>query len=386
MSISIGVQEIKINMSVESRSKSPNKVSEFILQNVPMWDDLNAPTLSEGKQKYKDAVVMVLQGQEAKDETIGFGGGFLVQPVAGREDLVLKRLHSQPNKTNATEWFEERQAEHAVFEEYFGDFVSPAEFAVVPNKKYHDPDRYFYLPDEYVVIQERVYGEEYIGDRVGSDEYLNSVGQRVTPRMRQRVDQFVDRYQQMVEAKGWVPENQLMFDFKNETMWVVDTNDPFRLGLFTEGNFYMEEGQDTKVTPQTVVDTVTDNFYEYHDLKGKPWSEVQEEFTTDSDRYHSAYAWLEYTGRGRNSDFNALIHGLQNFPPEGENMFIRKLREFGIASPKEQTEEVLFDVAQDHLALPVEPQVGRSATDSIAHQEAPNQEFMVHRKQKGKVK
>lgn len=369
-------------MSAESRSKSPNKVSEFILQNVPKWESLNAPTLEAGKQKYKEAVITVLQGQEAKDETIGFGG-YLVQPVAGREDLVLKRLHSQPRKAHAAEWFEERQAEHSVFEEYFGDFVPPAEFAIVPNKKYHDPDDYFYLQDEYVVLQERVSGEEYIGDRVGSDEYLRSVGERVTPRMRQRVDQFVERYQTLADEKGWVPENQMMFDFENETVWVVDTNNPYCLKLFMEGNFYIEEGQDTKITPQEVVDVVTDTFYEYHDLKGKPWTEVQDEFTTESGRYHSVNSWLKFNGRGRYSDFQGLIQGLENFPPEGENKFIRKLREFGIASPKEQTEEVLFNATQDNQHFPQEPEIGSSTQASIGEQEASTPTF---RKQKGKVK
>src|SRR3712207_4970132 len=107
----------------------PNKVADFVIENVGKFDELNAPNLDEGNTRFNEVAVNILRKKKVAKRIGEPGGTFEVHPLRGAKEVVVKRLRTGYGQTNNADLIQGRfknlREQHALFEKYFGPDTIP---------------------------------------------------------------------------------------------------------------------------------------------------------------------------------------------------------------------------------------------------------------------
>ncbi len=323
----------------------PNKVTDFVLDNIPQYELLNAPNTEIGKQRFNEVSADVLSYRHV-GKSIGHGGFLEVHPLRGAKDVLVKRLRAanmyllgRGSEEVASLW-NNLQDEHAMFEQYFGpEHVPHTEFVIVQGTNFGDYRRSAFLSDvEYVMLQETVKGVPY-SENPQDLRQLKRAAQGITPKMQGKVDAFVEKYRRMVKEERKAPDgSQVTFDFGGEHVWLTDTNFPEDFDRATSNNQFIQSfvtEPDFQIeNPQALVNFLTSTVNEFSTLHGQSWEDIRSHISYNSALHVQARERLRRIGfdEAKVLDFDNLMNALDFFPPEGDNRFIRHLNVLGITS------------------------------------------------------
>ncbi len=320
-----------------------NPVVDFALKHVESVDDLHAETVEDGAKKLESITSSALRNISL-GEPVGVGGIFDVHTIPGEPDLVVKRLKAQQEYVTvaeADEGFEKLRAQHQKFVEAFGaDHVPATQFAKIEDTDFGDAHRIalnggenaFFAGREYVMVQEKLRGLQYQGVTEDTEATLRDAVQGSSETMRDQVRSFIERYRQ---SPVHPDTNQVVFDFTDEKVSIVDTNAPSSTTYYTHLNSYLQKldiDPASIVSQQQLADVVIANVPEFAHLQGRPWVEIRDILRPRSSLPAKAEAAInkKYKHEGPGSegygdDMNFLLSGLEDFPPEGDNRYVRTL-------------------------------------------------------------
>lgn len=317
---------------VEERPRLPNKVAEFVIRHVDDYASLDAPDLASSEEVFTDVAENILKKQQVNVPKIGSGSVFSVYSLVGEKNIVLKRM-----RVGTPEDFAEIQEQHEQAVSYFGsEYIPHTSFVTVHGTNFGDHNMSFQQSLEFVALQESVDGVLFRGRF--TDEFLLELGE-VTPEMRESVDGYIERYRAMQQEDLAVPDPQLMFDKEQNRVWHFDTNLPVVFQEYVTDNSFLRHvlgDEYTVSTPQELLEVITTHHPGFHDLHGRAWSEIREEFSYESERMSNNILPDEsYIYAGEKESMQDLFKAFEYFPPDGgDNTFVRELRRHGIASPR----------------------------------------------------
>ena len=275
-------------------------------------------------------------------KSIGIGGQFEVFEIEVMPSMVIKRLrdlpqlHLQENRTRR-QYFAMLKEQHRLIESYFGpEFVPTTYFFEVPfhikisDVRRGQSDNVAPSPSlpEFIMVQRRLEGEE---------EHFWDPSERiaVTTQLKAKLLGFVQRYRTM-QKDGLTIEDQIMIDFSKNKVWISDTNFPrkfsperFKDKLFEPFMKAFNIDVNSLKTPTDVWNVLVETVPEFQAFKGIAFDKIahllqptygdKALFKRIRQRYELSGNADLYTGVVQ------LIFVLDDFPPRGDNRFIRNL-------------------------------------------------------------
>jgi hypothetical protein len=113
-------------------SHPPYELTNFVIDNVSSYEDLNAPTLEEADGKFKTAVAEALLANPAEDVLLGEGAHNTVHGLKDDDRVVIKRLRTGGYAEDSAElgrYWQKIQDDHKTALAHFGrGFVPDTEF------------------------------------------------------------------------------------------------------------------------------------------------------------------------------------------------------------------------------------------------------------------
>lgn len=334
---------------MDNRGEMPNQdfqkntLADMVVSEVPSYEVfLNAPTLEKADRKFTQALISVLRNKRVGGK-LGDGGQVLVYELIGSEDVVIKRLRAGGNmklqgERSIDEYWADLQKEHALAEKYFGRrFVPYTEFVEVDGTNFGDPNPDMLSDKEYVMVQERIFGQKLHMQKPSIHQ------EAVSPGLKQEIIEFIKRYELMMRSEGLILEDQLMINYDTEEVKISDTNHfrSFR-NLISSGKDFLDEfnidSQSIRTT-QDVIDAFVTHLPAYASLREASPTEITRAcYATSlpwSETYQDLKSRYSISGQKKVVDgFRALATAIFYFPPEGAHNFsIRMLMKgFGISN------------------------------------------------------
>lgn len=326
--------------SFEVPEKRP--ITNFVLENVVSYEELNAKDIQEGEQKFLAALTHVLERQSVEEKRIGIGSQSLVQKLEASEGVVLKRLmfgkqlRGQDNLT-PDQYFTEKKKEYEVVKKYFGrKFVPDTEFAEVTTN-FNSPHPGMIPGHEYVMIQDKLPGED-INFQAGTEPNISS--ENITPALKSNLADFITRYETMRRESETVIEDQLRIDFQSGEIHIADTDFLPSFRKFVEGNAFLEYvGTSTEkiIDTNSLIKLLGAEVPALAELSGISGEHLSESLPIlETGEFADAASWLlkKLSTEGKTTeekqrivnDFGKLIAAIDYFPPEGDNIFIQRVK------------------------------------------------------------
>lgn len=163
---------------------------------------------------YDSAKKYIEVNTKATPDKYKSGGTHELYSVTECEDVIVKRIRPDAEMVrrcdgDLTKAIQRLKREHEEVASYLPGFV--------PRTAYMEAD--FGHGNEWFMLQERASGEEFWMLKMNPDEHKTSISENFK---RVYID-FCERYKRM-RGRGKVLEDQIMLDFKNDRIWVFDTN------------------------------------------------------------------------------------------------------------------------------------------------------------------
>lgn len=205
-------------------ASSPNRLSEFVVDNVSSYDHLNAVTQEEAKDTFESAVAEALSHNFIENEEIGSGAFYDVHALKDDDRVVVKRLRTGGWRANAglDELWREIQEDHQTIARYLGAaFIPDTEFVTLKSDSLlSDEGLEAQSSDcEYIAVQERAVGKRL--DELSKDF-------QPSPDLKSSIGEYVVRCEQMMR-EGMIldhPDDVMINDAPNvlRRVTLLDTN------------------------------------------------------------------------------------------------------------------------------------------------------------------
>jgi hypothetical protein len=204
-----------------------NQLAEFVVQDIPTYEYLNAPTLEESNARFQAAVVTALNAHHIEAK-IGDGAFYTVHPLAEDDRVVVKQLRPRlRDRTGSEQVWQKIQDDHRTIVTYVGNkFVPSTAFVVL------DSPQGFSITtpaqeaggQAYIALQERALGTKF--DQLPE-------GFQPSPALKQDALEYIVRYERMMRD-GFImdhPDDLMINDTPDaaRTITLLDTN---HLGTF----------------------------------------------------------------------------------------------------------------------------------------------------------
>lgn len=315
---------------------SPNVISDFVVENLASYNDLNAPTLEEADDKFKKALKQILEKKQIGEKK-GRGGQLLVNAVQGVKGLVVKRLEAAgelPLRGDRTldEYWQYFKSEHELVSKHFGPrFVPHTEFVEIENNM-GDPDPFAFLVlngKEYIMVQEEIEGENLFMFDKSIDKSI------VSPELKLQMKEFLRRYERLMREEKMVIEDQIVVNSKLNTIKVTDTNHliSFNELVNVHGKPFLKKyGIDPQkmTTASEIIQAICEHVPEMSSLRTNTYSEIISELHSGSTLYFDACSSLMSLNPDNNfknsvyESFKSLVRAVKYFPPEHEHNVVVK--------------------------------------------------------------
>ena len=301
----------------------PNQVAEFVFGQIDDFKELSADDLPGGEEAFRQVLVKSLENQKL-GTVLGPGGIVEARRLLGQDRVIIKRLRIysgkskknhpwslEHNEMSPEEYFRFIEQEHELLRKYFGDrFVPHTEFLQVnaAESGLAESSREFtWQGKEFVEIQEKISGQE-----------MRSAPAKLplTPLLREELEEFIRRYNNMRKLESALPEDQVNVDYKNNRVVIFDTNHLIDFRSMVEKNPILprlEIVPDSINTPQDLIDAVCRKLNKRKYAPGE-YRDFLKSFKGDflsEDMLVAGY----------------LQNTILRFPPEGDNSFIQLIKE-----------------------------------------------------------
>lgn len=309
----------------------PNRIAEHVVASVGRFDRLRPTLRISGDEKFSRVLTASVQRSRIGDQ-VGITGGTLVtSPLVDNDDVVIKE------RIGGTEsdiiYWQERANEQGIVEYYFGRrFVPYTEFATAKIRRVGE--RAADTSSKHVMIQERIWGEEY------DPEFATP--REVSPALKGEMIEFIHRYEYMMRREDATIDNEIMFNDNTGEVKISDTNFFIRFDMNNRHirRFFEEFHIDPESvhSSQDIIREITSSIPELTFLGDQGYDAFIDAFNNHEDIEKSErISVITSTLNKRHGDsvvlgLNSLVRLVEDFAPPGHhNLYITgMMKNFGI--------------------------------------------------------
>jgi len=309
-----------------------NKVAEFVISQVESYEELNAPSLEEADDNFKQILISSLKDKAVNKKALGVGLTLLVNEMVDHDDIVIKRLQAgkrtdRQGERSIDDYWNDLYKEHELLESYFGRRFIPYTEFVITDTNFGDPDPegFSVIPDrEYVMVQEKISGEKLELWKLYSSKYEIPPS---TPGLKPEVIAYIKIYEDMMRREGLIPEDQIMINYPTGEVTISDTNHmrSFR-NYIDKSKDLLDElgiGDQPELTPELLANILVEKVPAFFDLKGADYTQIMQACSESSPYYKQAMKEINVR---HVKNLKALTKAVECFSPEGEhNRYVQAL-------------------------------------------------------------